>query len=124
MMTRKVGNTRFAYKLDKLFWFFVSFYPVITYSLYCICLRTELPVTFLQWFQTVIGASDTISSNVIYTVFSSLFGSTAGFFPFLGPGMLYFFTWFALVEVVHLCFDVVVFTFSFIVLAPLISIAY
>lgn len=110
MRTKKISNTRFAYKLDKIFWFFLTLFPLLGYSLYLFSINGAVEslsfYSFMQNFaQIVVHAG-----NPIQQTLASIFGSS-GVFPLFsaGSGLLDFFTYVASIEVLHVCFDVIVF---------------
>lgn len=113
MRTKKTGNTRFFYKLDKIFWFIISFLPVFSWLIYLygyVHLNTDPStsiIRFSNWLQSnflIVG----LNSNPFYSVLSRIFGS-GGAFPLLDANALSLFVWFSTVEVIHVCFDVIVF---------------
>lgn len=110
MRTKKMSNTRFAYKLDKIFWFLISFLPVIFYiSAYLFFSSSEIPsfTSFMSETWGIIPAPN----NIVYSVLYDLFGS-AGKFPLVsqvGAGFFYFVSYLIHVEILHVFFDVIVF---------------
>ena len=110
MRTSKISNTRFAYKVDKIFWFFISFAPLIFYALYLVS-----PAKPSQYFSFYVFLSDYLglffsSNSVFSSMFSTIFGPS-GVFPMFSAqsGWLVFFSHLATVEVVHVLFDVMIF---------------
>ena len=110
MMTRKISNTRFSYKVDKIFWFFISFAPLIFYALYLV--SSSKPS---QYFSFYVFLSDYLglffsSNSVFSSMLSTIFGPS-GIFPVFSAqsGWLVFFSHLATVEVVHVLFDVMIF---------------
>ena len=111
-MRTKRNTNRFAFKLDKIFWFLLTFLPVILYAVYLFANRSSTFLTFDKFLQTVFNYDypTGLSNNPIHKVLSSLFSfSDTSVFPFLPFSLLYIFTYMASVEVVHVCFDVIVF---------------
>lgn len=113
MRTKSISNTRFSHKLDKIFWFIVSFLPVFSWLIYLygyvhlnIDPGTSI-IRFSNWLQSNFLIVS-FNSNPFYSVLSQIFGS-GGFFPLLDTNALSFFVWFLTIEVVHICFDVIVF---------------
>lgn len=110
MRTKKASNTRFAYKLDKIFWFFISFAPLIFYALYLVASpNLSEYYSFYVFISNYLGLF--FSSNSAFSsVFSSIFGPS-GIFPVFSAqsGWLVLFSYLATVEVVHALFDVIVF---------------
>lgn len=112
MRMKKTGNTRFAYRLDKLLWFLITLLPIILYAVYLFADRSGTFVGFENFLQTIFNYDypTGLSTNPIFKVLSSLFSfSDASAFAVLPHSLLYLLTYMASVEVIHVCFDVVVF---------------
>lgn len=112
MRMRKTSNTRFAYKLDKIFWFLLTFLPVILYAIYLFSNKATSYLDFSKFLQTIFNYDypTGISANPIYKVLASLFSfGDTGVFPILPFSFLYLFAYMATVEVIHVAFDVIVF---------------
>lgn len=110
MRTKKVSNTRFAYKLDKIFWFLISFLPLIIYISAYLFFQTSTPTSFSSFMTTVWGILPD-QKNPVYYVLFNLF-SQAGIFPLVsevGVGFFYFLSYLINVEILHVFFDVIVF---------------
>lgn len=110
MGTRKTSNTRFAYKLDKIFWYFISFAPLIFYALYLVAhFKQSEYFSFNVFLSNYLGLSFSFD-NIFSFVFSSILGPS-GIFPVFSDqsGWLVLFSYFATVEIAHALFDVVVF---------------
>lgn len=113
MRMKKTGNTRFSYKLDKIFWFIISLLPVLSWLsyLYGYVRFSADPSTgviyFFNWLQSNFLIAD-FASNPFYSVLSQIFGP-GGVFPLLDANMLCLFVWFLTIEVIHICFDVIAF---------------
>lgn len=110
MRMKKTGNTRFAYRLDKIFWFFISFAPLIFYALYLVAHFNQSEYfSFYVFLSNYLGLFFS-SNNVLSSVFSSILGPS-GIFPVFSTqsGWLVFFSYLGTVEIVHVLFDVVVF---------------
>ena len=111
MRTKKTTN-RFASRLDKVFWFLLTFLPVILYTVYLFADRSGTFLGFEKFFQTVLNYDypTGMANNPIYKVFYALFSfSDTAIFPILPFSLLYLFSYMATVEIIHVCFDVVVF---------------
>lgn len=112
MRTKKTGNTRFAYRLDKVFWFLVLLFPIMSWCFYLFSFNgygnaDSSLVSFWTWLNNqILGAN--ISNNVVYVTLSNIFGSS-GIFPSFGPAFLLFMTYLINVEIIHVCFDVIIF---------------
>ena len=113
MRMKKMGNTRFSYKLDKIFWFVVSFFPLFSWLLYLFSFSsyTESPLTFFAWLEQNFVFMGQISKSVIYSTFYQIFSITSAdsLFPVLSTSLMAFFTYLVTVEIVHVIYDVIVF---------------
>lgn len=112
MRTSKINNTRFAYRLDKLFWFLIAFLPVILYIVYLFSNRSGTLLGFEKFLQILFNYDYTtgLSTNPIFKVLFSLFSfSDTSAFAVLPYSLLYILTYMASIEVIHVCFDVIVF---------------
>lgn len=113
MRTKKLSNTRFSHKLDKIFWFIISFLPVISWLVYLygyVHLNTDpgtSVIRFSNWLQSNFLLVD-FPSNPFYSVLSQIFGP-GGKFPLLDTNTLSLFVWLLTIEVIHVCFDIIVF---------------
>lgn len=110
MIMKKTGNTRFAYRLDKLFWFFISFAPLIFYALYLVShFKQSEYFSFYVFLSNHLGLFFS-SSSVFSSLFSTILGPS-GVFPVFSSqsGWLVFFSYLATIEVVHVLFDVMIF---------------
>lgn len=110
MRMKKTGNTRFAHKLDKIFWFFISFAPLVFYALYLVShFKQSEYFSFYVFLSNYLGLFFS-SNNVFSSIFSSILGPS-GIFPVFSAqsGWLVLFSYLATVEVVHTLFDVIVF---------------
>lgn len=112
MGTKKTSNTRFAYKLDKLFWFLITLLPIILYTVYLFANRSGTFLGFEKFLQSIFNYDypTGLSANPIFKVLFALFSfSDTSVFAFLPYSLLYLLTYMASVEVIHVCFDVIVF---------------
>ena len=110
-MRTKRTTSRFAFKLDKLFWFFIQIFPLFCYAVFCIAgARGENVVlpTFNSFLLKV--GINYQSGNVFYTVLAQLFGA-GGVFPLFADsgGIVLYLTYVLTMEVLHVCFEVMVF---------------
>lgn len=107
-MLSKTTKNRFSYKLDKIFWWIVTLFPLFAYLGFSLFYPKDTPISFCQFFITL--GIDSWDANPVYKVFNSLFGSN-GIFPIFNttPCFITFFTWCVTVEIIHIIFDVIVF---------------
>lgn len=110
-MLSKTTKNRFAYKLDKLFWFFIQIFPLVCFTVYCIAgtRGSEVVVPTFNSFLVKLGF-DYQQGNVFYNILAQLFGSN-GVFPLFvdSGGVILYLTYVLTMEVLHICFDVIVF---------------
>lgn len=113
MRMKKSGNTRFSYKLDKIFWFIISFFPLFSWLLYLFSFSsyTASPLTFYAWIEQNFGFLGQVSNSVIYFTLYQIFSitSVSSLFPALSTSLIAFFTYLITVEIVHVIYDVMVF---------------
>nr|DAF03878.1 MAG TPA: hypothetical protein [Inoviridae sp.] len=113
MRMKTVGNTRFSYKLDKIFWFIISFFPLFSWLIYLFSFSgyNESPLTFFAWIEQNFGFLGQITNSVIYSTFYQIFSITSvnSLFPVLSTSLMAFFTYLITVEIVHVIYDVIVF---------------
>ena len=113
MITRKTSNTRYSYKLDKIFWFIISFFPLFSWSIYLFSFSsyTASPLTFYAWLEQNFGFMGQISNSAIYLTLYQIFSitSVSSLFPVLSTSLIAFFTYLVTVEIVHILYDVMVF---------------
>jgi hypothetical protein len=113
MRTKKNGNTRFSYKLDKIFWFVISFFPLFSWLIYLFSFTsyTASPLTFFAWLEQNFGFLGNVSGSVIYSTIYRIFSITSveSLFPALSTSLMAFFTYLVTVEIVHVLYDVIVF---------------
>lgn len=110
-MLSKTTKNRFGYKLDKIFWFFFTLFPLFCYLLFGIKSFGEgstVP-TMVSFFQNTLGFFFSVD-NIIMQTFMRIFG-TGGIFPLFQSSniILYCVVYFVNVEVLHVMFDVMVF---------------
>ena len=112
MKTRKT-TSRFAFKLDKIFWFIISFFPLFSWLLYLFSFSSynAHPVTFLVWLDQYFAFTRNIEKSAIYSTLYQIFSITSvdSLFPLLSTSLMTFFTYLATVEIVHVVYDVIVF---------------
>lgn len=112
-MRMKKTTSRFAFKLDKIFWFIVSFFPLFSWLIYLFSFSsyTASPLTFLAWIEQNFGFMGQMQQSVIYSTLYQIFSitSVASLFPALSTSLIAFFTYLVTVEIVHVVYDVIVF---------------
>ena len=112
MRTKKTAS-RFAFKLDKIFWFVVSFFPLFSWLVYLFSFSsyTASPLTFYAWLDQNFGFMGQIQNSVIYSTFYQIFSITSvdSLFPVLSTSLMAFFTYLVTVEIIHVVYDVIVF---------------
>lgn len=111
MRTKKTTN-RFASRLDKVFWFLITLLPIILYAIHLFATRSGSPLAFDAFLRTIFNYDypTGMAGNPIYKVLYALFAfSNTAIFPMLPFSLLYLFSYMATVEIIHVCFDVVVF---------------
>ena len=113
MITRKTRNTRFSYKLDKIFWFVVSFFPLFSWLIYLFSFSgyTTSPLTFYAWLEQNFAFMGQVSNSIIYSTFYQLFSITSinSLFPVLSTSFMAFLSYLVTVEIIHVIYDVIVF---------------
>lgn len=126
----KTSKTRFAFKLDKLFWFFIMILPLIAWGIHCygrsrgvsdirytyesdniteIRIVSDEPYS-LRAFMDNCGFSSA-SDNVIYTSLEELFGNN-GHLPLFAQSsdsIISYIVYVVNIELIHIAFDVIVF---------------
>ena len=112
-MRTKKTTSRFAFKLDKIFWFVISLLPLFSWLVYLFSFSgyTASPLTFYAWLDQNFVFMGQISNSVIYSTFYQIFSitSVSSLFPVLSTSFLAFFTYLVTVEIVHVIYDVIVF---------------
>lgn len=114
-MLSKTTKNRFSYKLDKVFWFIVELLPLITYMIFCVVqIGTRKDTSWISFYDFL---GDYLGlffaeGNPFMSVLDAIFGSGSSIFPIFrqtAGGVLFYFVYVVNVEVVHICFDVIVF---------------
>lgn len=113
MRTKKTGNTRFFYKLDKIFWFIISLFPLFSWLIYLFSFSgyAASPLTFYVWLEQNFAFMGQVSHSAIYSTLYQIFSITsiASLFPALSTSLMAFFTYLITVEIVHVIYDVIIF---------------
>lgn len=110
-MVSKTTKNRFSYKLDKLFWFFIQIFPLVCFAVYCIAgtRGSEVILPTFNSFLVKMGFNYQ-QGNIFYSVLAQLFGANGTFPLFVDSGgMILYLTYVLTMEVLHICFDVLVF---------------
>lgn len=112
-MRTKKTTSRFAFKLDKFFWFILSLFPLFSWLIYLFSFssNTTSPLTFFAWLDQYFGFMGQITKSVIYSTLYQIFSITTvdSLFPVLSTSLLAFFTYLITIEIVHVVYDVIVF---------------
>lgn len=112
MRTQKT-TSRFAFKLDKIFWFIIAFFPLFSWLIYLFSFSSYAkdPLTFFAWLDQYFGFMGQVHKSVIYSTFYQIFSITSvdSLFPVLPTSLMAFFTYLVTVEIIHVVFDVIVF---------------
>lgn len=112
-MRTKKTTSRFAFKLDKIFWFVISFFPLFSWLIYLFSFSsyTASPLTFFAWLDQNFGFMGQIHESVIYSTLYQIFSITSvdSLFPVLSTSLIAFFTYLVTVEIIHVVYDVIVF---------------
>lgn len=112
-MNTKKTTSRFAFKLDKFFWFVISFFPLFSWLIYLFSFSsyTASPLTFLAWIEQNFGFMGKVQQSAIYSTLYQLFTITSveSLFPSLSTSLMAFFTYLVTVEIVHVVYDIIVF---------------
>lgn len=114
-MLSKTTKNRFAYKLDKIFWWIVGLFPLITYMIFCVVqigTRKDTSwISFYDFLGNYLGLFFA-EGNPFMSVLDSVFGSTSSIFPIFrqgAGGVLFYFVYVINIEVFHVLFDILVF---------------
>lgn len=112
-MRTKKTTSRFAFKLDKIFWFVIAFFPLFSWLIYLFSFSdyTASPLTFYAWIEQNFGFMGQVHNSAIYSTLYQIFSITSvdSLFPVLSTSLLAFFTYLVTVEIVHVVYDVIVF---------------
>lgn len=113
-MLSKTTKNRFAYRLDKIFWFIIRMLPLFSWFIYCFSVTRSGENSFWRFdrFLIEVFGIGNFEGNVIYLGLSKIFQysmSTVPEIAFLSKSLTALFSWFAMIEVLHLCFDILVF---------------
>lgn len=112
-MRTKKTTSRFAFKLEKIFWFVISLLPLFSWLIYLFSFSsyTQSPLTFYAWLEQNFALMGAISNSAIYSTLYQIFSITSvtSLFPALSTSLLAFFTYLVTIEIVHVIYDVIVF---------------
>lgn len=111
-MRTKKTTSRFAFKLDKVFWFLITFLPVILYAIYLFATRSGNILGLDAFLRLIFNYDYTggLAENPIFKALYALFSfSPDSAFAILPYSLLYLISYMATIEIVHVAFDVLVF---------------
>lgn len=112
-MRMKKTTSRFAFKLDKIFWFVISLFPLFSWLIYLFSFSgyAASPLTFYVWLEQNFAFMGQISNSAIYSTLYQIFSITSvdSLFPVFSTSLMAFFTYLITVEIVHVIYDVIVF---------------
>lgn len=112
-MRTKKTTSRFAFKLDKIFWFVISFLPLFSWLVYLFSFSsyTASPLTFYAWLDQNFGFMGQVHNSAIYSTLYQIFSITSvkSLFPVLSTSLMAFFTYLVTIEIVHVVYDVIIF---------------
>lgn len=112
-MRTKKTTSRFAFKLDKIFWFVISLFPLFSWLVYLFSFSSYAasPLTFFAWLDQNFGFMGQISKSAIYSTLYQIFSITSvdSLFPTLSTSLIAFFTYLVTIEILHVIYDVIVF---------------
>lgn len=112
-MRMKKTTSRFAFKLDKIFWFVISFFPLFSWLVYLFSFSgyANSPITFYAWLEQNFGFMGQIQNSIIYSTIYQIFSITSvdSLFPVLSTSLMAFFTYLVTIEIVHVIYDVIIF---------------
>lgn len=113
-MLSKTTKNRLSYSLDKTFWFIIRILPLLSWFIYCFSVTRSSDNSFWQFdtFLIEVFGIGNFDGNVIYQGLSKIFQYSVSIVPeiaFLSKSLTALFSWFAMIEVLHLCFDIIVF---------------
>lgn len=113
-MLSKTTKNRFGYKLDKLFWFFIQMLPLLSWFVYCFSVTRSSENSFWAFdrFLIEVFGIGNFDGNVVYQGLSKIFQYSVSTVPelaFLSKSLTALFSWFLMIEVLHLCFDILAF---------------
>lgn len=112
-MRTRTTSDRFGRKLDKFFWFFLSFLPIFSWLIYLLSyplLNVDPTTSFVRLSNWISGQFlvSSFSGNIVFQSLMKVFGS-GGAFPLFDTNSAVLFFWLASIEIVHVMFDVIVF---------------
>ncbi len=113
-MLSKTTKNRFAYRLDKIFWFVIQMLPLLSWFIYCFSVTRSSENSFWAFdtFLIEVFGIGNFDGNVVYQALSKVFQYSVSIVPsvsFLSKSLTALFSWFIMIEVLHVCFDIIVF---------------
>ena len=107
-MLSHTTKSRFFYKLDNIVWFLIAFAPFIFYLAYLLFNSSD-PVAFSVFCTSKFLQGFDYSLNPVWRGIYLLFSSAGAFPLFTTTNDLFFLYWLIMTEIIHICFDVIVF---------------
>lgn len=113
-MLSKTTKNRLAYRLDKIFWFIIQMLPLLSWFIYCFSVTHSSENSFwaLDTFLIEVFGIGNFDGNVVYVALSKVFQYSVSIVPsisFLSKSLTALFSWFVMIEILHLCFNIIVF---------------
>lgn len=113
-MLSKTTKNRLAYRLDKIFWFVIQTLPLLSWFIYCFSVTRSSENSFWAFdtFLIEVFGIGNFDGNVVYQALSKIFQYSVSIVPsvsFLSKSLTALFSWFIMIEVLHVCFDIIVF---------------
>lgn len=113
-MLSKTTKNRLAYRLDKIFWFIIQMLPLLSWFIYCFSVTRSSNNSFWAFdtFLIEVFGIGNFDGNVVYQALSKVFQYSVSIVPqvsFLSKSLTALFSWFAMIEILHVCFDIIVF---------------
>ena len=113
-MLSKTTKNRLSYRLDKIFWFVIQMLPLLSWFIYCFSVTRSSENSFWAFdtFLIEVFGIGNFDGNVVYQALSKVFQYSVSIVPsvsFLSKSLTALFSWFIMIEVLHVCFDIIVF---------------
>ena len=113
-MLSKTTKNRLTYRLDKIFWFVIQILPLLSWFIYCFSVTRSSENSFWAFdtFLIEVFGIGNFDGNVVYQALSKVFQYSVSIVPevsFLSKSLTALFSWFVMIEVLHVFFDIIVF---------------